>query len=55
MQNPIQEIHRLAEFLNVKLTEEDIAEISDKWSFQKLRQANDSIKDHSLISGDMPD
>ena len=55
MQNPIQEILRLAEFLNVKLTEEDIAEISDKCSFQKLKLANDSIKDHSWISGDMPD
>nr|XP_022338903.1 estrogen sulfotransferase-like [Crassostrea virginica] len=52
--DPIQETRRLAEFLNVKLTEEDIAEISDKCSFQKLRLANKTIKDHSWISPDMP-
>lgn len=49
MQNPIQETRRLADFLNVDLTEEEIVEISDKCSFQKLKLANETIKDHSRL------
>ena len=49
LQNPIQETRRLAEFLNVELPDEDIAEISDKCSFQKLKLANEIVKDHSRM------
>lgn len=48
-QNPITEISRLAEFLNINLKDEDIAEIADKCSFKKLKLANDTIKDHSIL------
>ncbi|XP_022301726.2 sulfotransferase 1B1-like [Crassostrea virginica] len=44
--NPIKETKRLADFLNIELTEEDIAEISDKCSFQNLKQANETVKEH---------
>lgn len=47
--NPITEISRLAEFLNINLKDEDIAEIADKCSFKKLKLANDTIKDHSIL------
>ena len=49
MQNPIQETRRLADFLNVELAEEELVEISDKCSFQKLKLANETVKDHSRL------
>ncbi|XP_052690875.1 sulfotransferase 1E1-like [Crassostrea angulata] len=47
--NPITEISRLAEFLNINLKDQDIAEIADKCSFKKLKLANDTMKDHSIL------
>lgn len=47
--NPIAETKRLAEFLNINLTDEDIADIADKCSFKKLKQANEDVKDLSFL------
>ncbi|XP_061195282.1 sulfotransferase 1E1-like [Saccostrea echinata] len=43
--NPIDETKRLAKFLNVDLTDEIIAEIVDKCSFKKLKEATEAMKD----------
>lgn len=47
--NPIPEISRLANFLNINPKAEDIADIADKCSFKKLKLANDTMKDHSPL------
>ncbi|XP_078335038.1 sulfotransferase 1C2-like [Crassostrea virginica] len=47
--NPIHEARRLADFLNIDLRQEDIAEIVDKCSFQKLKQADETVKDQSVF------
>lgn len=47
--NPIPEITRLANFLNINLKAEDISDIADKCSFTKLKLANDTIKDYSPL------
>ena len=49
MQNPIHEARPLADFLNIDLRHEDIAEIVDKCSFQKLKQADETVKDQSVF------
>ncbi|XP_052680528.1 sulfotransferase 1E1-like isoform X2 [Crassostrea angulata] len=48
--NPIQETKRLAEYLNVELSKEEITEISDKCSFKKLKLASQTVKDNSLVA-----
>lgn len=50
--NPIEETKRLAKFLNVDLSDEDIAEISDKCSFQKLKLASQTVKDNTLVASE---
>ncbi|XP_061179025.1 sulfotransferase 1B1-like [Saccostrea echinata] len=47
--NPIQETKRLAKFLDVDLSDEVLAEIVDKCSFKKLKEANDTMKDFIKI------
>uniref|UniRef100_K1PZN7 Sulfotransferase 1C3 n=1 Tax=Magallana gigas TaxID=29159 RepID=K1PZN7_MAGGI len=48
--NPVQETKRLAEYLNVELSKEEITEISDKCSFKKLKLASQTVKDNSLVA-----
>ncbi|XP_062606202.1 sulfotransferase 1E1-like [Saccostrea cucullata] len=43
--NPILETKKLAKFLNVDVNDELIAEIVDKCSFKKLKEATDTMKD----------
>ncbi|XP_061179004.1 sulfotransferase 1E1-like isoform X2 [Saccostrea echinata] len=45
--NPIEETRRLGKFLNVELSDQQIADIVDKCSFQKLRHAAETFKDLS--------
>ncbi|XP_055996317.1 sulfotransferase 1B1-like isoform X2 [Ostrea edulis] len=48
--DPIGETKRLAKFLDVDVNDEIIAEIADKCSFRKLKEANATVKDHSRLS-----
>ncbi|XP_048730851.2 sulfotransferase 1B1-like [Ostrea edulis] len=48
--NPIEETKRLAKFLDVDVNDEIIAEIAEKCSFRKLKEANATVKDHSRLS-----
>ncbi|XP_055996318.1 sulfotransferase 1E1-like [Ostrea edulis] len=48
--NPIQEIKRLAKYLDVDVKDEVVAVIADKCSFKKLKEANATLKDHSNVS-----
>ncbi|XP_061179015.1 sulfotransferase 1E1-like [Saccostrea echinata] len=47
--NPEEETRKLAQFLEVNTTEELIAEIVDKCSFDKLKQIDSSFKDQSHL------
>ncbi|XP_062599952.1 sulfotransferase 1E1-like isoform X2 [Saccostrea cucullata] len=47
--NPIEETSRLAKFLNVNLSDQQIADIVDKCSFQKLKHATETLKDLSHV------
>ncbi|XP_062597838.1 sulfotransferase 1 family member D1-like, partial [Saccostrea cucullata] len=53
--NPTDETKRLANFLNVDLTDEVIDEIVDKCSFRKLKEATESVKDLPKFSNRSPD
>ncbi|XP_055996320.1 sulfotransferase 1E1-like [Ostrea edulis] len=48
--NTIQEINRLARYLDVDVNDEVVTEIADKCSFKKLKEANATLKDHSNVS-----
>ncbi|XP_048730848.2 sulfotransferase 1E1-like isoform X2 [Ostrea edulis] len=52
--NPIQEIKRLSKYLDVDVNDEIIAEIADKCSFRRLKEANGTVKDHSRITRRSP-
>ncbi|XP_048730855.1 sulfotransferase 1E1-like isoform X2 [Ostrea edulis] len=48
--NPIQEIKRLAKYLDVDVKDDVVAEIADKCSFRKLKEADATLKDYSVMT-----
>jgi hypothetical protein len=54
-QDPITEILKLADYLDVSCSSEVAAEIADKCSFQNLKAASDNVKDHGEIKRIMTD
>jgi hypothetical protein len=45
-QDPVSEIQKLAEYLEVTCSREVIVDIAEKCSFQNLKAASENVKDH---------